>query len=154
MVSQEFGHQLIGPQEHLKKATIILNPAACKGYDYILINVPHCVIAVSVCLCYYSYLFFAEKPIICLRRMQLPFYTWLVWRLKLWRYYSVLCPFFTLFFLYAFLNLLIVCNLLFCPVTDWLWRPGKKAHGIDGANRFADHCWWWWDITGGIKVSS
>lgn len=34
MVSQEFGHQLIGPQEHLKKATIILNPAACKGYDY------------------------------------------------------------------------------------------------------------------------
>uniref|UniRef100_A0A672MRU3 Acylglycerol kinase, mitochondrial n=1 Tax=Sinocyclocheilus grahami TaxID=75366 RepID=A0A672MRU3_SINGR len=26
-----FGHQLIGPQEHLKKATVILNPAACKG---------------------------------------------------------------------------------------------------------------------------
>lgn len=34
MVSQEFGHQSIGPQEHLKKATVILNPAACKGYDY------------------------------------------------------------------------------------------------------------------------
>ncbi len=32
--SQAFGHQLIAPQEHLKKATVILNPAACNGYDY------------------------------------------------------------------------------------------------------------------------
>uniref|UniRef100_A0A673N3U5 Acylglycerol kinase, mitochondrial n=1 Tax=Sinocyclocheilus rhinocerous TaxID=307959 RepID=A0A673N3U5_9TELE len=29
--ARAFGHQLIGPQEHLKKATVILNPAACKG---------------------------------------------------------------------------------------------------------------------------
>ncbi|XP_077105003.1 acylglycerol kinase, mitochondrial [Siphateles boraxobius] len=29
--AREFGHQSIGPQEHLKKATVILNPAACKG---------------------------------------------------------------------------------------------------------------------------
>ncbi|KAI7802239.1 acylglycerol kinase, mitochondrial [Triplophysa rosa] len=29
--AREFGRQLIGPQEHLKKATVILNPAACKG---------------------------------------------------------------------------------------------------------------------------
>jgi len=34
MVQQEFGHQSIGPQGHLKKATVILNPAACKGYGY------------------------------------------------------------------------------------------------------------------------
>lgn len=61
----------------------------------------------SICLCYYSYPFFAEKPIICLRRMQLPFYTWLVWRLKLWRYYSVLS--FLHVFLYAFFFLLIDC---------------------------------------------
>uniref|UniRef100_A0A8C1BMG0 Acylglycerol kinase, mitochondrial n=1 Tax=Cyprinus carpio carpio TaxID=630221 RepID=A0A8C1BMG0_CYPCA len=26
-----FGHELIGPQEHLKKAIVILNPAACNG---------------------------------------------------------------------------------------------------------------------------
>lgn len=29
--AREFGRQLIGPQENLKKATVILNPAACKG---------------------------------------------------------------------------------------------------------------------------
>ncbi|XP_051953776.1 acylglycerol kinase, mitochondrial [Xyrauchen texanus] len=29
--AREFGRQLIGPQEQLKKATVILNPAACKG---------------------------------------------------------------------------------------------------------------------------
>lgn len=29
--AREFGHQLIGPQEHLKKAIVILNPAACNG---------------------------------------------------------------------------------------------------------------------------
>lgn len=29
--AREFGQQLIGPQEILKKATVILNPAACKG---------------------------------------------------------------------------------------------------------------------------
>lgn len=29
--AREFGRQIIGPQEHLKKATVILNPAACKG---------------------------------------------------------------------------------------------------------------------------
>lgn len=28
---QEFGRQLIGPQEQLRKATVILNPAACNG---------------------------------------------------------------------------------------------------------------------------
>ncbi|KAL2093748.1 hypothetical protein ACEWY4_011060 [Coilia grayii] len=29
--AREYGRQLIGPQEHLKKATVILNPAACRG---------------------------------------------------------------------------------------------------------------------------
>uniref|UniRef100_A0A671STX6 Acylglycerol kinase, mitochondrial n=1 Tax=Sinocyclocheilus anshuiensis TaxID=1608454 RepID=A0A671STX6_9TELE len=29
--ARAFGHQLIGPQEHLKKAIVILNPAACNG---------------------------------------------------------------------------------------------------------------------------
>lgn len=29
--ARAFGQQLIGPQEHLKKAIVILNPAACKG---------------------------------------------------------------------------------------------------------------------------
>ncbi|XP_056622108.1 acylglycerol kinase, mitochondrial isoform X2 [Triplophysa dalaica] len=29
VILQVFGQQLIGPQEHLKKATVILNPAAC-----------------------------------------------------------------------------------------------------------------------------
>ncbi|XP_030620955.1 acylglycerol kinase, mitochondrial [Chanos chanos] len=31
MEAREFGRQLIGPQEQLKKATVILNPAACNG---------------------------------------------------------------------------------------------------------------------------
>uniref|UniRef100_A0A8C2B4D3 Acylglycerol kinase, mitochondrial n=1 Tax=Cyprinus carpio TaxID=7962 RepID=A0A8C2B4D3_CYPCA len=29
--ARAFGHELIGPQEHLKKAIVILNPAACNG---------------------------------------------------------------------------------------------------------------------------
>ncbi|KAK2841974.1 hypothetical protein Q5P01_012174 [Channa striata] len=31
LVAREFGHQQIVPQERLKKATVILNPAACRG---------------------------------------------------------------------------------------------------------------------------
>lgn len=47
-VFQAFGHQLIGPQEHLKKAIVILNPAACKGYDYT--HGPHCAINIIIFL--------------------------------------------------------------------------------------------------------